>query len=266
MLLEGMGVEFVLNCEIGRDITLDQLLADYDAVFTGTGAYRYVKGGLPGEDLPGVYEALPYLVANARRELGLLVDGEELRLHGRQARGRARRRRHRHGLQSHRDPPGRGQRHLRLPSRREEHARLAARGEEQPRGRRRVPVQSPADRDRRHERGRGREGGAHAPGREGPRRPAPSRAGPRHRGSAGGRRRGHRLRLPARSARLADRRRRRDLAGRPAARRRAGRYPFQTTHPKIFAGGDNVRGSDLVVTAVFEGREAAKGILAYLGV
>ncbi len=36
--------------------------------------------------------------------------------------------------------------------------------------------------------------------------------------------------------------------------------PFQTTNPKICAGGDMVRGSDLVVTAVFEGREAAKGI------
>jgi glutamate synthase (NADPH) small chain len=45
-------------------------------VFVGTGAYRYVKGGLPGEDLPGVHEALPYLVANVRRELGLLEDGE----------------------------------------------------------------------------------------------------------------------------------------------------------------------------------------------
>jgi glutamate synthase (NADPH/NADH) small chain len=40
---------------------------------------------------------------------------------------------------------------------------------------------------------------------------------------------------------------------------------FQTTNPKIFAGGDMVRGSDLVVTAVFEGREAAQGILQHLG-
>jgi glutamate synthase (NADPH/NADH) small chain len=44
-----------------------------------------------------------------------------------------------------------------------------------------------------------------------------------------------------------------------------GPYPFQTTNPKVFAGGDMVRGSDLVVTAVFEGREAAKGIASYLG-
>jgi len=41
---------------------------------------------------------------------------------------------------------------------------------------------------------------------------------------------------------------------------------FQTTNPRVFAGGDMVRGSDLVVTAVFEGREAARGILSYLGV
>jgi glutamate synthase (NADPH/NADH) small chain len=41
---------------------------------------------------------------------------------------------------------------------------------------------------------------------------------------------------------------------------------FQTANPKVFAGGDMVRGSDLVVTAVFEGREAAQGILDYLGV
>jgi glutamate synthase (NADPH/NADH) small chain len=41
---------------------------------------------------------------------------------------------------------------------------------------------------------------------------------------------------------------------------------FQTTNPRVFAGGDMVRGSDLVVTAVFEGREAARGILGFLGV
>ena len=44
------------------------------------------------------------------------------------------------------------------------------------------------------------------------------------------------------------------------------KLPFQTANAKVFAGGDMVRGSDLVVTAVFEGREAAKGILDYLEV
>jgi glutamate synthase (NADPH/NADH) small chain len=45
-----------------------------------------------------------------------------------------------------------------------------------------------------------------------------------------------------------------------------GPYKFQTGNPKIFAGGDMVRGSDLVVTAIHEGRTAAEGILDYLGV
>jgi len=48
--------------------------------------------------------------------------------------------------------------------------------------------------------------------------------------------------------------------------KKQGKFPFQTDNPKVFAGGDMVRGSDLVVTAVWEGREAAKGILAHIGV
>ena len=43
-------------------------------------------------------------------------------------------------------------------------------------------------------------------------------------------------------------------------------FKFQTNNPKIFAGGDMVRGSDLVVTAIWEGREAAEGILDFLEV
>ncbi|MCQ4965531.1 hypothetical protein NE652_11340, partial [Bifidobacterium pseudocatenulatum] len=43
-------------------------------------------------------------------------------------------------------------------------------------------------------------------------------------------------------------------------------YKFQTSNPKIFAGGDMVRGSDLVVTAIREGREAAECILDYLDI
>lgn len=41
---------------------------------------------------------------------------------------------------------------------------------------------------------------------------------------------------------------------------------YQTSNPKIFAGGDIVRGSDLVVTAIAEGRKAADGILCFMGV
>jgi glutamate synthase (NADPH/NADH) small chain len=43
-------------------------------------------------------------------------------------------------------------------------------------------------------------------------------------------------------------------------------YKYQSSNPKVFSGGDMVRGSDLVVTAVHEGRQAAQGILDYLTV
>jgi glutamate synthase (NADPH/NADH) small chain len=45
-----------------------------------------------------------------------------------------------------------------------------------------------------------------------------------------------------------------------------GALPLQTSNPKIFAGGDAVRGADLVVRAVYDGREAAKSILQLLGI
>ncbi|MEQ5205350.1 glutamate synthase small subunit, partial [Providencia rettgeri] len=43
-------------------------------------------------------------------------------------------------------------------------------------------------------------------------------------------------------------------------------YAYQTSHSKIFAGGDVVHGSDLVVTAIAEGRGAAEGIMSFLRV
>src|SRR5579862_683054 len=70
-IMQGMGVEFRLGCEIGRDVAFEDLLGEYDAVFLGMGTYRYVRGGFPGEDLPGVHEALPYLISNINYELGL---------------------------------------------------------------------------------------------------------------------------------------------------------------------------------------------------
>jgi glutamate synthase (NADPH/NADH) small chain len=44
----------------------------------------------------------------------------------------------------------------------------------------------------------------------------------------------------------------------------SGRLPYQTTNPRLFAGGDCVRGADLVVTAVAEGRDAAASIARML--
>ncbi|MCK5881441.1 MAG: FAD-dependent oxidoreductase [Sinobacterium sp.] len=69
-VFEGMGVEFVLNTEIGKDIAFEKLIADYDSVFLGMGTYNYMKGGFVGEDLPGVFEALPYLISSVNNNLG----------------------------------------------------------------------------------------------------------------------------------------------------------------------------------------------------
>jgi len=43
------------------------------------------------------------------------------------------------------------------------------------------------------------------------------------------------------------------------------RLPCQTNHPQVFAGGDAVRGADLVVTAIADGRKAAQGMLRVMG-
>jgi glutamate synthase (NADPH/NADH) small chain len=74
-VLEGLGVTFHLNVEVGKDVAFSTLLHEYDAVFLGTGAYRFVDAGLPGQKLPGVYPALPFLIANARRILGIGLPG-----------------------------------------------------------------------------------------------------------------------------------------------------------------------------------------------
>ncbi len=73
-IFEGMGIEFQLNVEVGTDITLDQLMEGYDAVFMGMGTYKYMRGGFPGEDLDGVHEALPYLISNINRRMGFEKD------------------------------------------------------------------------------------------------------------------------------------------------------------------------------------------------
>jgi len=58
-----MGAEVRLNTPVGRDggPSLDDLLHEYDAVFMAIGAHGSSRMNVPGEDLPGVYQALPFL-------------------------------------------------------------------------------------------------------------------------------------------------------------------------------------------------------------
>ncbi|CAK8742388.1 Glutamate synthase [NADPH] small chain [Sodalis praecaptivus] len=69
-IFSDMGIEFRLNTEIGKDVQLSDLLGEYDAVFLGVGTYQSMRGGLDNEDAPGVYDALPFLVANTRELMG----------------------------------------------------------------------------------------------------------------------------------------------------------------------------------------------------
>ncbi len=65
-----MGIEFRLGVEVGRDIVVGDLLAEHDALFVGTGCYRPIRGGLANERAAGVYEALPYLIGTICQERG----------------------------------------------------------------------------------------------------------------------------------------------------------------------------------------------------
>jgi glutamate synthase (NADPH/NADH) small chain len=76
--LEDAGVRFVTNTRVGESITVDALLAEYDAVFLGTGAGVEASMDIPGEKLAGVYSATDFLV-RANVPLEMLPEGRRQR-------------------------------------------------------------------------------------------------------------------------------------------------------------------------------------------
>ena len=62
--LEDIGVEFQLNTNIGDDISFEQLKEQYDSVFLAMGAYKTVSANIPGIDYPLAINALDYLIGN----------------------------------------------------------------------------------------------------------------------------------------------------------------------------------------------------------
>lgn len=263
-LFEDMGIRFVLNTEIGRDLGFDQLLREYDAVFLGMGSYRYMRGGFPGENLPGVHEALPFLVSVARRHLGFeraeadYVDMKGQRvvvLGGGDTGMDCNRTSIRQGASSvtcvyRRDEANMPGSRREVANAKEEgvqflwnRAPVAILGTDRVEGVRVVQTRL-GEPD-----ARGRRLPETIPGSEETIpadrvviafgfRPSPAEWFSVHAITTDDR---GRVLAPATAA-----------------------LPHQTANPKVFAGGDMVRGSDLVVTAVFEGRKAAEGILGYL--
>ncbi len=67
-VIEQMGASFRYNTTLGKDISLDQLRADYDAVFLGIGAQQASSMRTPGEDLSGVRSGIDFLAAVSRDE------------------------------------------------------------------------------------------------------------------------------------------------------------------------------------------------------
>ena len=264
-ILQGMGVEFVLNTHIGTDKPFQELLDEYDAVFLGMGTYKYVKGDFPGEDLPGVHEALPYLISNVNKELEIDQPMPHIDLAGKRVivlgGGDT-------GMDCNRTAIRQGATTVSCAYRRDE--------ENMPGSRREVKnskeegINFLFNRQPLEIVGKDHVTGVRmiktklgSPGPDGRRRPQPVP--------------GTEELLPADAVVIAF-----GFGASPANwfadfdigllpnglidANNNGGEPFQTTNPAIFAGGDMVRGSDLVVTAVFEGREAAAGIAKYLGV
>ena len=266
-ILEEMGVEFRLDTEIGKDLPFQSLLDDYDAVFLGMGTYTYMKGGFAGEEFDGVHEALPFLVSNINRLMGFEKDAHDyvdmkgqkvVVLGGGDTAMDCVRTSIRQGAEKvscayRRDKEN-------MPGSMREVANAEEEGVEflwnkQPleivgNGTQVSGVKFVTTRlGQPDERGRRRP--EIVPGSEEiieadqvivafgfrPSPPAWFTDFDIQINDWGG------VQTTA------------DLA-----------LKFQTTNPKVFAGGDMVRGSDLVVTAVFEGREAATGILNYLNV
>ena len=265
-ILEGMGIQFVLNTRIAEDKPFEALIEDYDAVFLGMGAYTSVRGGFPGEDLEGVVDALPYLVSNVYRELGISkraaarinLEGKNVVVLGGGDTG----------MDCNRTAIRQGAASVSCAYRRDEE-NMPGSGREvmnsKEEGVNFLFNQQPLE----------IVGGNHVTGVK----LIETQLGER---DAGGRKRpepvpGTEQIVPADTVIIAFGFRPNPpdwfsdfnvetLSNGRVRVSRAGKHPYQTTNPKVFAGGDMVRGSDLVVTAVFEGREAARGIARYLSV
>jgi len=60
-LLEEAGMKLVLNCEVGKDLTFEEIANSHDAMFIGVGATKAKSAGLSGEKASNVYAAMDYL-------------------------------------------------------------------------------------------------------------------------------------------------------------------------------------------------------------
>ncbi|KZN13020.1 FAD-dependent oxidoreductase [Marinomonas sp. TW1] len=265
-VFEEMGVEFVLGTSVGDDVPFEHVLEEYDAVFLGMGTYKYMKGGFPGEDLPGVYDALDYLVSNVNHCLELEEDeADYINLKGKKVvvlgGGDT-------AMDCNRTAIRQGAKSVTCAYRRDR--------ENMPGSRKEVTnakeegVQFLFNRQPVEIIGDGKVEGIKVVETQ---MGEPDENGRRSAEII----EGSEQVIPADTVLVAFGFQaspapwfekfgiETDSRGRVLAPKK-GQFMFQTTNEKIFAGGDMVRGSDLVVTAIDEGRKAAEGIMDYLDV
>ncbi|MCT7983735.1 glutamate synthase subunit beta [Laspinema sp. A4] len=81
-LLEDEGVKFVCNTEVGKDITAQQLMQEYDAVILCTGATKPRDLPIEGRDLQGIYFAMDFLTGNTKAVLDRHKNGSFISAEG----------------------------------------------------------------------------------------------------------------------------------------------------------------------------------------
>ena len=70
-LLADGGVEFVMNCNVGQDISFDVIRAKHDAVIIATGVYKSRDLEMPGSGATGIVKAIDFLtVSNKASNFG----------------------------------------------------------------------------------------------------------------------------------------------------------------------------------------------------
>ncbi|UBM40338.1 glutamate synthase small subunit [Hafnia paralvei] len=268
-IFTGMGIEFRLNTEVGKDVPISELLNEYDAVFLGVGTYQSMRGGLENEDASGVFDALPFLIANTKQLMGYDASEEEpyISMEGKRVvvlgGGDT-------AMDCVRTSIRQGATQVTCAYRRDE--------ENMPGSKREVknareegvefmfnlqPLSLELNSSGRVcgvKMVRTELGEPDAAGR----RIAQPIAGSEHVLDADAVVMAFGFR-PHSMSWLAEHDVNLDKQGRIIAPE-GSHNAFQTSNPKIFAGGDAVRGSDLVVTAIAEGRKAAEGIMSYLEV
>ncbi len=73
-LLKDGGINFVLNYEVGKNLSLKELREKHDAILIATGVYKPREVNIPGSHLKNIFPAMEFLSASNRKGLGDKVE------------------------------------------------------------------------------------------------------------------------------------------------------------------------------------------------